>query len=43
IQKAIGWSLRQYARTEPELVRLFVDESGIQGLARREALKHLSK
>ncbi len=43
IQKAIGWSLRQYAKTEPELVRLFVDESGIQGLARREALKHLSK
>jgi 3-methyladenine DNA glycosylase AlkD len=41
IQKAIGWSLREYAKTNPESVRDFVEESGIQGLARREALKHI--
>lgn len=41
IQKAIGWSLREYAKTNPESVRNFVVESGIQGLAKREALKHI--
>ncbi len=41
IQKAIGWSLREYAKTNPESVRDFVEESGIQGLAKREALKHI--
>ena len=42
IQKAIGWSLREYAKTNPVSVRNFVEESGIQGLAKREALKHIS-
>jgi len=42
IQKAIGWSLREYAKTNPKSVKEFVEESGIQGLAKREALKHLS-
>ncbi len=41
IQKAIGWSLREYAKTNPVSVRNFVKESGIQGLANREALKHI--
>jgi 3-methyladenine DNA glycosylase AlkD len=41
IQKAIGWSLREYAKTNPVSVRDFVEESGIQGLAKREALKHI--
>ncbi|MBM3451780.1 MAG: DNA alkylation repair protein [Bacteroidetes bacterium] len=40
IQKAIGWSLREYAKTNPESVRAFVEKSGLQGLAKREALKH---
>jgi|TARA_R110000737_G_scaffold234416_1_gene247362 3-methyladenine DNA glycosylase AlkD len=40
IQKAIGWSLRQYAKFQPELVKNFVEQENIQGLARREALKH---
>ena len=40
IQKAIGWSLRQYYRTDPDAVNDFVEESGITGLAKREALKH---
>ncbi len=40
IQKAIGWSLRQYAKFQPELVKEFVEQENLQGLARREALKH---
>ncbi len=43
IRKAIGWSLREYAKTEPEWVRAFVAEHGsaMSGLSNREALKHL--
>lgn len=40
VQKAIGWSLRQYHRTAPEKVEEFVEKAGLSGLARREALKH---
>lgn len=42
IQKAIGWSLREYAKTDSKWVINFVEENGISGLAKREALKHLS-
>ncbi len=43
IRKAIGWALRQYARTDPDWVRGAVAEYGdrLSGLSRREALKHL--
>ncbi|WP_406832709.1 DNA alkylation repair protein [Pedococcus sp. KACC 23699] len=43
IRKAIGWALRQYARTDPDWVRTAVAEYGerLSGLSRREALKHL--
>lgn len=43
IRKAIGWALRQYARTDPDWVRAFVQSRGdrLSGLSRREALKHL--
>lgn len=41
IQKAIGWTLREYAKTSPEQVRLFIEQQNIQGLAKREALKHM--
>lgn len=40
IQKAIGWSLRQYYRTDAARVKEFIATSGIDGLAKREALKH---
>lgn len=40
IQKAIGWSLRQYYRVAPDEVEEFVENAGLTGLARREALKH---
>lgn len=39
IQKAIGWTLRQYGKFQPDLVVEFVEQENIQGLARREALK----
>lgn len=43
IRKAIGWALRDYARTRPDWVRAFVGahERKVSGLSRREALKHL--
>lgn len=43
VRKAIGWALRQYARTDPDWVREFVAEhqDRLSGLSRREALKHL--
>lgn len=42
IQKAIGWALRQYARTDADWVREFVDENVLMPLSKREALKHIS-
>ena len=43
IRKAIGWALRQYARTDPAWVQAFVDarENQLSGLSKREARKHL--
>lgn len=41
VQKAIGWSLRQYARTDPEWVLNFVGNHPLMPLSKREALKHL--
>jgi len=42
LRKAIGWALREYARTDPGWVRAFVDaHPNLSGLSRREALKHL--
>ncbi len=42
LRKAIGWALRQHARTDPEWVRRFVAEHpDLSPLSRREALRHL--
>lgn len=41
IRKAIGWALRDVARTEPQWVRTFVDTHDLSPLSRREAVKHL--
>lgn len=42
IRKAIGWALREYAKTDPAAVRRFVGEHPeLSGLSVREALKHL--
>jgi 3-methyladenine DNA glycosylase AlkD len=41
INKAIGWSLRQYARVDPQAVKKFVKATPLHPLSAREALKHL--
>jgi 3-methyladenine DNA glycosylase AlkD len=43
IRKAIGWALRDFARTDPAWVRAFVDDhaGNLSPLSRREAMKHL--
>ncbi|NPD06443.1 DNA alkylation repair protein [Nocardioides sp. zg-1308] len=43
VRKALGWALRQHARTDPDWVRAFVrtHDDRLSGLSRREALKHL--
>ena len=42
IQKAIGWALREYAKTSADDVLAFVESQNIGNLARREALKHFA-
>ncbi|MFB7057868.1 DNA alkylation repair protein [Streptomyces vinaceus] len=43
IRKAIGWALREYAKTDPEAVRAFVEaqRDSLSPLSVREALKNL--
>jgi 3-methyladenine DNA glycosylase AlkD len=43
LRKAIGWALREYAKTAPEAVRQYVveHEGQLSGLSRREALKYV--
>lgn len=44
IRKALGWALREHARTDSAWVRTFVSTHAdrVSGLSRREALKHLA-
>lgn len=39
INKAIGWVLREYTRTNPEWVIEFVDKTALSNLSRKEALR----
>jgi 3-methyladenine DNA glycosylase AlkD len=43
VRKAIGWALRQYARTDPDAVRAYLDahRDRLSPLSVREAAKHL--
>lgn len=41
IQKAIGWALREYSKTNPDSVRTFVNNHTLAPLSRREALKRM--
>jgi 3-methyladenine DNA glycosylase AlkD len=43
IQKAIGWALREYSKTDAAAVRDFVASTALSPLAHREALKWLDK
>jgi 3-methyladenine DNA glycosylase AlkD len=41
IQKAVGWALREYSKTNPEAVRQFVNHHTLAPLSSREALKRI--
>jgi 3-methyladenine DNA glycosylase AlkD len=43
LRKAIGWALREYAKTDPVEVRRYVraKDAGLSSLSKREALKNL--
>lgn len=41
LRKAIGWALREFARTDPGWVRDFLERTELSPLSRREAAKHL--
>lgn len=41
IQKAIGWALRQYARTNPDWVLDFCQNHSLAPLSKREALRRI--
>ncbi|HJS01189.1 MAG TPA: DNA alkylation repair protein [Flavobacterium sp.] len=43
IQKAIGWSLREYAKSNPKGVIDFVANSKLKLLSKKEALKNVSQ
>jgi 3-methyladenine DNA glycosylase AlkD len=41
IQKAIGWALREYAKTNPKAVKNYVGNTNLKPLSRKEALKNI--
>jgi 3-methyladenine DNA glycosylase AlkD len=41
IQKAIGWALREYAKTNPQAVKNFVAHTNLKPLSKKEALKNI--
>ena len=43
INKAIGWVLREYSKTDPDWVAEFVAETSLNKLSRKEALRLLEK
>jgi 3-methyladenine DNA glycosylase AlkD len=43
IQKAIGWALREYSKTNPEAVQQFIDRENLAPLSKREGLKHINR
>jgi 3-methyladenine DNA glycosylase AlkD len=42
VQKAIGWMLREYAKTNPAWVKKFVKQNPLSPLSKREALKRIN-
>ena len=42
IRKAIGWALREYAKTDPKAVASYCDAHELSALSRREALKRIA-
>jgi 3-methyladenine DNA glycosylase AlkD len=43
IRKAIGWTLREYSKTNPGRVQQFVDQTPMAGLSKKEALKVIER
>lgn len=43
IQKAIGWILREYSKTNPQSVLQYIESTQLASLSRREALKYMKK
>ncbi|MEG7845603.1 DNA alkylation repair protein [Bacillus mobilis] len=43
IQKAIGWVLREYAKTKPDVVWEYVQNNELAPLSKREAIKHIKE
>ena len=43
INKAIGWVLREYSKTNPEWVKDFVYQTNLHSLSRKEALRIIQK
>ena len=41
IQKAIGWSLREYGKTNPKAIQTFVSKTKLKRLSEKEALKNI--
>ncbi len=41
VQKAIGWALRDYWRTDPDWIVDFAKKHELKPLSKREALKHI--
>lgn len=41
IQKAIGWALREYTKTNPEAIKTFVGQNKLKRLSEKEALKNI--
>ena len=41
IQKAIGWALREYSKTNPRDVKKFVTNTDLKPLSKKEALKNI--
>ncbi|MGD6849404.1 DNA alkylation repair protein [Rossellomorea aquimaris] len=43
IQKAIGWALREYSKTDPEAVQQFIESEKLAPLSKREGMKHINR
>ncbi|QQS39924.1 MAG: DNA alkylation repair protein [Acidobacteriota bacterium] len=43
VQKAIGWALRDYGKTDPDFVEAYVSKAGLKPLSKREALKRIRR
>ncbi len=43
IRKAIGWVLREYSKTDPEIIIEFVNTHQLKPLSRKEALKVINR